>query len=332
MYQPPSDSLLFESLNGLLKPAYDLAEITSRQRLLEASTYPVECVTCRMADGTELALFCKYLAGGGPNAFGHRGGVEYESMVYQKLLKAIPLTTIHYYGDCRIGSNDMMVVLAFMGHYLRFVKSGDPDGLVKAAAWIGSFHKLMQGRSPEFVRKYDHEYYQSWVNHFREVNAVLWNSHPELERLVQLFQMHLPLLLGPPLTIIHGEYYPRNILLKAGVIFPVDWESAAIAPGEIDLASLIEDWPKKEVDRTLGAYVAARWPEGGENEKSFRNRLLMARIYFFIRYCPWNTKPAEWIGNEWIHANMMSMIKEAEALNAELQQASGEADAIKGQS
>lgn len=318
MYQPPSDGKLFECLYRLLKPEYELSRITMRQRLLETSTYPVECVTCQLADGSSLQLFCKYLAGGGPNAFGHRGGVEYESLVYKKLLAGLPLSRIHYYGECRIGNDDMIVVLAFMGHYLRFVKSGDPDGLVKAAQWIGSFHRLMQGNTPAFIRKYDRAYYDSWMEQFRKVNDSVWAAYPALEKLVQLFRLQLPLMLDGMQTIIHGEYYPRNILLREGIIYPVDWESAAVAPGEIDLASLIEDWPKKEADRTLEAYVEARWPEGKYDRIQFQNRLLMARLYFFIRYCPWNTTSEEWISNSWIYRNMMDMISAAEAISGKV--------------
>jgi hypothetical protein len=267
-----------------------------------------------MADGTEREFFCKYLAGGGPNAFGHRGGVEYESLVYRKVLSGIPLTTIHYYGESRIENNDMVVVLEFLGHYLRFVKSGDPDGLIKAAGWIGSFHRLMEGQSPDFIRKYDMSYYQSWMEHFRKVNACLWERHPELEKLIALFSRHLWMLTDTSHTIIHGEYYPRNVLMKKGVIYPVDWESAAIAPGEIDLASLIEDWPPKEALRTIEAYASARWDIGERDERGLMNRLLMARIYFFIRYCPWNTAPEKWIANKWIYNNMMDMIAEADKM------------------
>ena len=187
MYQLPDDNTLFQSLSGILKPAYELVGIAERKQLTETSTYPVERVVGRMADGTEREFFCKYLAGGGPNAFGHRGGVEYESLVYKKILSGIPLSMIHYYGESRMANNDMVVVLEFLGHYLRFVKSGDPDGLVKAAGWIGSFHRLMEGQSPDFIRRYDKSYYQSWMDHFRKVNACLWESHPVLDKLLTLF-------------------------------------------------------------------------------------------------------------------------------------------------
>ena len=49
-------------------------------------------------------------------------------------------------------------------------------------------------------------------------------------------------LLAAPRTMIHGEFYPGNILYEKGRICPVDWESAAIAAGELDLAALTEGW------------------------------------------------------------------------------------------
>ena len=51
--------------------------ILARDRNDYVSSYPSEVVTCRLADGSVLRLFCKYSAAvDGQLEFGHRGGME----------------------------------------------------------------------------------------------------------------------------------------------------------------------------------------------------------------------------------------------------------------
>ena len=84
-----------------------------------------------------------------------------------------------------------------------------------------------------------------------------------------------------PQTIVHGEYYPRNILYRDGQIFPVDWESAAVGPGEIDLATLTEAWDKETVEECHHEYLSARW--AGRTPVSFGEDLLRAELYVAFR-------------------------------------------------
>ena len=89
-------------------------------------------------------------------------------------------------------------------------------------------------------------------------------------------------LLAPSPTIIHSEYYPMNILLQEGMIRPVDWESAAIAAGEIDLASLTENWPTNIVQECELDYQRARWPAGPPAD--FERTLGAAQFYLSFRW------------------------------------------------
>ena len=86
---------------------------------------------------------------------------------------------------------------------------------------------------------------------------------------------------APP-TVIHGEYYPQNILYRDGKIHPIDWESTAIAAGEIDLASLIEGWTEEIVRQCQIQYQQARWPAGAPGE--FDRTLCTAQLYLHFRW------------------------------------------------
>jgi thiamine kinase-like enzyme len=83
-------------------------------------------------------------------------------------------------------------------------------------------------------------------------------------------------------TVIHGEFYPKNVLFHDGTIYPVDWESAAIGAAEIDLAALIEGWPAETVQACTQEYKGARWPTGVPVD--FERRLAGARLYLQFRW------------------------------------------------
>src|SRR5437899_2258034 len=82
-----------------------------------------------------------------------------------------------------------------------------------AAAWLAE-----AGRPG--LPAYNASYYQGWVR--RTLQAVgprrdcLW-----LRSLAARWEQTLEPLLAAP-TVIHGEFYPDNILLQRGVVYPVD--------------------------------------------------------------------------------------------------------------
>jgi thiamine kinase-like enzyme len=83
-------------------------------------------------------------------------------------------------------------------------------------------------------------------------------------------------------TIIHGEFYPHNVLLSDGQIYPIDWESAAIAAGEIDLSALTEAWRPEHRRQCELAYQEARWGRAAPAE--FERALAAARLYLCFRW------------------------------------------------
>ena len=85
-------------------------------------------------------------------------------------------------------------------------------------------------------------------------------------------------------TVIHGESYAKNVLVRGKNSFIVDWESAAVAVGEVDLAALTdgEGWAAKVVRRCEESYRSARWPEGVPARH--KQALTAARIYMQFRW------------------------------------------------
>jgi hypothetical protein len=280
----PDTHILTQHLSDILPAEYLPIEIVSRVDYIESSTYPVEIVNCKTGSGEQLNLFCKYLGGRGPNNHGHRGGVRYEAKMYERVLVQSPCSKIRYYGQFNT-TNDLetALIFEFMGSSLHLNKSMEADPLSKGAEWIGKFHHLQQGNAPAFVTLYDRKYYRGWSDRFRNLVSHQYEQYPWFETVADFFDANIAILLSGNQTIIHGEYYPHNILLKDGITYPVDWESAAVAAGEIDLASLIERWDEDATQLAIETYKKNRWNGTGPDE-AFEKRLLLSQLYFIFRW------------------------------------------------
>jgi thiamine kinase-like enzyme len=162
----------------------------------------------------------------------------------------------------------------------------EPTPMDLAARWIGQFHRVSEERLSRvpmpFLIRYDAEYYLGWARR-TSLFAGRWHQRfPWLRTLCERFEELVVLLLTAPPVLIHGEYYPKNILFSNGIVHPVDWESAAIAAGEIDLAAVTENWPAEVARQCELEYQRVRWPEGSPAD--FERRLCAARLYLSFRW------------------------------------------------
>jgi hypothetical protein len=286
--QFPTLPALTSGLNSILNAngtRYGKVTITGREQIEEGS-FPKELVTCRVEDGRRLQLFCKYTAGYSHASHGHRGGVPYEANVYRHVLQPLRVSTPGFHGmHSGADRNDVWVVLDYIPNTLLLNQPADPDmAMVVAASWLGRFHaqaeKLLP--SPAILSTYDADYYRGWSGRTLEFAH---DNDIELDWLRPLcahFDEIGPQILSAHQTVIHGEFYPRNILFRDYRIFPVDWESAAVAAGEIDLATMTDGWAGEVADRCVTAYQIGRWPNGVP--KSFAERLSWARLYLQLRW------------------------------------------------
>jgi hypothetical protein len=271
--------------------------VEGREPNLQGS-FPHEVVTCRFGDGGEGRLFCKYGIGHTASGFGHRGGVPYEAEVYRRVLPGLPLTAAALRGSyTHPATGEVWLFLEFLGRGIR-LDSAPRAEMITASAWIGRFHALQEERAARqpwaFLNRYDADYYRGWPRRTAEHAAAGHLARfPWLPAACERFEGVLEELVAPPLTVIHGEYYPQNILAQDGAVYPVDWESAAVARGEIDLASQTERWPEETVAACTAAYRQARWPGGAP--PGFERRLDAARVYLHFR---WLGYRKDWMADE----------------------------------
>jgi Ser/Thr protein kinase RdoA (MazF antagonist) len=142
-----------------------------------------------------------------------------------------------------------------------------------AARWLGALHGLTAPTDEALVR-YDATHLEARLR-----------LAPVARGFAKQVAAHLAAL---PTSLIHGDFYPANILVEAqGRIRVVDWETCGIGPSVLDLAALISgSWSEPERKRIVDAYLAACPPalRPGEDD------LLRARLLLAAQWIGWDDR------------------------------------------
>jgi len=285
-------SILSSGDSGNRQPGFS---VLGREYNEYSSTYPSEVVKCLMEDGSMLHLHCKYSKE--QEHKGHRKGIIHEARVYQDILQESASHTPRYYGiynDLRKGNT--WLVLEHIENALRIY--GSENGLLHAARWLGKFHRENSKHLTTYsiLEKYDAKYFSEWARLTQSFISPSDNQLRWLDNLCDHYEEVTKLLLSTEQTIIHDEFYPANILIKNEDVYPIDWESAAVAAGEVDLAALTEGWPDPIAKQCITEYQKYRWPEGAP--AGFRETVSVARIHWQLRWLGdhpnWGKKKKLW--------------------------------------
>jgi hypothetical protein len=296
----PDDAALAADLSRLLGTCVTILE---RRSCDYSSTFPAELTTCALGDGSPVRLFIKYSGGTNHNAYGHRGGIEYEASIYQRLLEPLGALVPKCHGlhQDSAGGYSWLVLEDLEGavgvHW-------DPTNLPRAAAWIGNFHAACEGylastKRLTWLNAHSVEYFREWASRTVAFSNGLTHADGWLQHVAHHAEQTFGLLCEGPSTVIHGEYYRCNLLARDGKVFPVDWESAARSNGAIDLASLIEGWPEPQQQACIESYRKAHWRGPRDVPGSFDETLDAACLYLHFR---WLGERPEWTGkpsNHW---------------------------------
>jgi hypothetical protein len=282
----PGDADLTAALGRLL-PASG-ATVTARRPNAYTSSSRSEIVTVRTDAGDHLELLVKYDRGQADPFPSCRHGIDYCARVYQAVVAAAPLQHLRALGTIRIGSNSLpALVLEHLDGAFRVGEAPEVSGILSAAEWCGAFHRWAESRRDSvelaFLARYDADYYRAWADRSIRLATAAGVQPPWLERLCRRYRDMADTLATAPTTIIHGEMSPQNVLWRDGEIYPIDWESAAVGPGELDLAALLFGWPEEMVGRCLDAYWEARQTPRPE---AFPARWTAATLYTALRWLP----------------------------------------------
>jgi len=291
-YLPP-DMPTVEDLAAALRPLFAATSgatdpvVVGRRPNAYTSSSRSEVVTILDSVGDHRNYLVKYDRGELDPAPSCRHGIDYCGRVYDSLLATLPLRHLRTLGTIRVGPMAVpALVIEHLDDSFRVGEAPEVSGILAAAEWCGCFHHLAEPRRTEpalgFLVRYDRGYYQAWADRAERVAATA-RSAAWLDRVCVAFREMTSDLAAAPTTIIHGEMSPQNVLWRNGEIYPVDWESAAIGPGEIDLAALLFGWPEETVARCIEAYwEARRTPRPAE----FPTRWAAATLYTALRWLP----------------------------------------------
>jgi hypothetical protein len=293
----------------------DSVRIESRTVNPYTSSTASELITCDLRGVGRFELFCKYGAGAPEDNRGHRGGLAYEAFVHDRILGTSTKGPPSFYGAFPLSNTRLALVFDDLPGAVRVSKLPAIRGLCGAAAWIGHFHAShaldAKNEAPIPLLRYHLDYYLGWADRTRRFAALEGPEPRWLAGLCGSFARVARLLVEGSLTVIHGEYYPDNVLVRETVVHPVDWQTAAVAAGEIDLAALTERWPRAVAEQCERAYRSARWAD--ETPASFPDTLLAARLYLHFR---WLGDRPEWTRAERFRSHWVALRSIAAQLDA----------------
>lgn len=276
-------------MRGLLtmepRGAARVVKVLHREPNVYRSTFPSEIATCAFDDGIERRLFIKRYVPGIHDGFGYWRGGPYEARIYDDVLARVNGGTPSLFGSWSDpATGHTFIALEYVAG-LRLDRS-EPTRLIDAARWLAALHREgtpIAAAHPS-VRRYDEAYFRGWSK------RALWGVRglrPDahwIEPLIQRFEDEMvPRLMAEAPVLIHGELYPENVIVDGDRMCVVDWQSAAIGPGVIDLASLTEGhWPTDVVRESQDVYVRA-WSLA-DHHVSVDDALVAARLYWSMRW------------------------------------------------
>lgn len=281
----PSRSALKRGLMHALAgeiTAHGPFRIVHRRENPRVSSYVADIVHLRFADGHRVCLLCKYGHGRELTPPTPHYGLAHEARVYADVLGSCPLDSPKVFGgfvDDETG--DFVLVMRFYPDAVPAAKSTDPAAVDALIRWLAAFHEWTAPRLSDprwaFLSRYDTGLYTTWLDRTIEHATPFAAECPWLGRVAAAYRERIPLLVAAPVAVIHGEFTTRNALWDHGRILPIDWETAAVAPPEVDLAVFTYDWHPENIEVMERTYVEARW--GGSPPDDHAERMLAARLY-----------------------------------------------------
>jgi hypothetical protein len=185
---------------------------------------------------------------------------------------------------------------------------GDLAVWQRAARWLAGLHTHFAGRAEGLARavpllRYDADFYRLWVRRALTF-ARAGQARRGLGWLAERYDRVVERLAGLPATLLHGEFYASNVLVReGGEVCPVDWEMAAVGPGLMDLAALTAGkWNDEQRSALAGAYreglAGAQAQPGGATDL-----LDWCRLQVAVQWLGWSenwSPPADhaqdWLG------------------------------------
>jgi hypothetical protein len=297
-----------------------------------ATSAALELLTAVLDDGTERSFVLKHL---GPEEFSEQVrrakpsfviDPQREIEVYRLLLA--PLRVGPRLVGSRVAPNNgiyWLLVEYVDGHRLHEI--GELSTWVAVARWLGSLHARLADvdrsmREQARLIQYDRAWYTVWLN--RALRFFASDDPPRSRRrgnalrwLATRYDKVIDHLTSLPQTVIHGEFYPSNVLVPGSpekpMVYPIDWETTAVGPGIIDLAALTSgDWDAQNRCDMIPPYLAGLGPHTDRTLDSVFEDLEYAHIHLAVQWLGWfgRRRPPANHAHDWL----AEAVERAEAL------------------
>jgi hypothetical protein len=290
-----------------------------------ASSFALEEIDVVFDDGSEAALVMKDLSPDAMDARTRRARPAFlseplrEIRTYRHILPYAPPGTAACHGVAagRAASRHRLLLERVDGHELRHV--GAFSMWKRTAHWIARFHASVPAADIDRLARrakllvHDDAYYWRWLERAQDFAARSQRAgragradaaaaRRVLDRIARGYAPVVARLTAMPRTVIHGEFYPCNILIRGrgprARVCPVDWELAAVGPGLIDLAALMTGWDDRAQRALARAYRAAAPREDARGEAwrssrlpaEFQNDLDCCRLHLAVRMLGWSDR------------------------------------------
>jgi hypothetical protein len=219
-------------------------------KALAHSSHPIDRLWVTLASGERLRVIFKR-----PQPGQKLHGNEREVLIYQRLLAdgrfGAPALYASVFDEAR---GRYWLFLEDVGY--RTLKHQEIECWLAALRRLGEMHASYLGREDELralecLGEHGPFYYYELVKTARR--SLLLVCPPKtvarFDRLMASFDSVITHLACQPRTLVHGDIFPRNLMVQRGRrIRPIDWESAAIGLAAWDLARLLDGWGEDRRD------------------------------------------------------------------------------------
>jgi hypothetical protein len=227
---------------------------------------------------------------------------EREIIVYREILSDASLGTAMCYGGFidRAAKHFWLLLEKVAADELYTI--GDFTVWCRVASWLARAHSQFAESSKveqlAALLRYDRSVFNSSIQRaVAKIERRVVSTEVEPARISKLWRIcdtAVGQICALPATLIHGDFYPSNILVAANErdyrICPVDWEMAGVGPGMFDLAALVSGkWSESERLELASAYFdALRNSQTFDDFDQFAKALLACRLLLAVGWLGWS--------------------------------------------
>ncbi|MBW3555321.1 MAG: phosphotransferase [Actinobacteria bacterium] len=319
-YEPgsPSDDEIVAALVDRL--GHDDVRLLERQAYRYATSFRLEDVEVEVG-GTRLRIIVKHLAWRNllPDARRTKPPFLHEPLraieTYRRILAREGIGA-RLYAVVADRERDRYWIAVEKVPGVELWQVADREIWAEVARWLARFHARFQPRVGALRRlnpyllEYGRTAFAFWAQ--RAHRALIAGDHPRRRELLPLldgYHVVVDALVDLPVTLVHGEFYPSNIIVTKRPdqrrVCPVDWEMSALGPGVLDLAALSTGWSDEDRTALAAAYHQAL-PDQGAGPRPpwerFVTDLDRARLHLALQWIGWadEWRPPPEHAHDWI--------------------------------